>query len=152
LGKPVIVTTNGADDDHDHPGVEPADMTDGRLDYLPAGDAQQDGTVGYVNDDLNQPMVITVTIDLQGSYEISRIRYNMGDVQRAETWNADRMTTPFSSTPTNPGTPGRGAWTEHTGSATLSSVTIVLEKTRVSFETDWLFIGEIEVYGVPSGS
>jgi hypothetical protein len=31
-------------------------------------------------------------------------------------------------------------------------VTIVLEKTRVSYETDWLFIGEIEVYGIPSGS
>jgi hypothetical protein len=150
--RPVVVTTNGADDDRENPGVEPADITDGRLDYLPAEDAQDDGVVGYVNDDLNQRMVITVTIDLQGAYDISRIRYNMGDVQRAETWNADLMTTPFGSTPTNPGTPGHGAWTEHSGSATLSSVTIVLEKTRVSYETDWLFIGEIEVYGIPSGS
>jgi hypothetical protein len=150
--RPVVVTTNGVDDDRENPGIEPADITDGRLDYLAAGDALDDGVVGYVNDDLNQPMVITVTIDLQGTYDVSNIRYNMGDVQRADTWNADLMTTPFGTTPTNPGTPGHGAWTEHTGSATLSSVTIVLEKTRVSFETDWLFIGEIQVYGVPSGS
>jgi hypothetical protein len=152
LGKPVIVTTNGANEEYDNPGGGPADMTDGRLDYLPAGDAQDDGTVGYLNDDLNQPMVITVTIDLQGTYNVSAIRYNVGHAQRAETWNADVMRTPFGTTPTNPGTPGNGAWTEQTGSATLSSVTIVLEKTRVSYETDWLFIGEIEVYGTPSGS
>jgi hypothetical protein len=152
LGKPVIVTTNGAGDIRENPGVEPADITDGRLDYLAAGDAQDDGTVGYVNDDTNQLMVITITIDLQGTYDVSRIRYNMGHVQRADTWNADLMTTPLGSTPTNPGTPAHGAWTEQTGSATLSSVTIVLEKTRVSYETDWLFIGEIEVYGLPSRS
>lgn len=150
LGKPVIVTTNGADDDREKPGVEPADITDGRLDYLPAGDAQDDGTVGYVNDDYNQLMVITATIDLQGTYDISRIRYHIGHVLGAETWNADLMTTPLGTTPTNPGTPDTGAWTEHTGRATLSSVTIVLEKTRVSYATDWLFIGEIEVYGIPS--
>jgi hypothetical protein len=148
LGKPVIVTTNGADDDRENPGIEPADITDGRLDYLAAGDALEDGVVGYVNDDFNQPMVITVTIDLQGTYDVSRIRYNLGHVQRAESWNADLMTTPLATTRTNPGTPYHGVWTEHTGSATLSRVTIVLEKTRSSYETDWLFIGEIEVYGV----
>ena len=150
--RPVVVTTNGADDDRENPGVEPADITDGRLDYLAAGDALEDGVVGYVNDDLNQRMVITVTIDLEGTYDISRIRYNMGDVQRAESWHADVMTTPLGTTTTNPGTPQQGAWTEHTGSATLSRVTIVLEKTRISYETDWLFIGEIEVYGIPAAN
>ncbi|MEW5989260.1 MAG: hypothetical protein AB1791_21755 [Chloroflexota bacterium] len=151
LGKPVIVTTNAAADDRENPGVEPADITDGRLDYLPAGDAQDDGTVGYVNDNYNQRMVITITIDLLGTYDVSTIRYNMGDVRRAETWNADWMTTPFGTTSTNPGAPGRGAWTTYTGRATLSTVIIVLEKTRTSYETDWLFIGEIEVYGTPAG-
>ena len=148
LGKPVIVTTNGANDSRENPGIEPADITDGRLDYLAAGDALEDGVVGYVNDDFNQRMVITVTIDLQGTYDVSRIRYNMGDVQRAESWHADVMTTPLGTSPTNPGTPYHGVWTEHAGSATLSRVTVVLEKTRISYETDWLFIGEIEVYGV----
>jgi murein DD-endopeptidase MepM/ murein hydrolase activator NlpD len=62
------------------------------------------------------------------------------------------MTTPFGTSSTNPGAPHQGAWSEQTGNATLSSVDIVLEKTRVSFETDWLFIGEIEIYGEASGS
>lgn len=149
-GRPIVVSTNGADYDRENPGMEPADITDGRLDYLAAGDALEDGVVGYVNDDYNEPMVITVTIDLQGTYDISRIRYTTGNVQRAETWHADRMTTPFGTTPTNPGRPGTWVWSEHTGNATVSSITIVLEKTRVSYATDWLFIGEIEVYGVPA--
>jgi hypothetical protein len=148
-GRPVSVTTNGADDARENPGVNPADITDRRLNYLPAGDGLEDGVVGYVNDDYNEPLVITVTIDLGGVYDVMRIRYTMGDVQRAETWNADRMTTPFDVTSTNPGAPGRGVWTEHSGRATLSQVTIVLEKTRRSYAGDWLFIGEIEVYGVP---
>jgi len=152
LGKPVTVITNGANDNRESPGLYPSDITDGSLDYLPSSWAHEDGCVGYVNDDYYQLMVITVTIDLQGTYDISRIRYNMGHVERAETWNADLMTTPFGATSTNPGTPYTGAWTEQTGSATLSSVTIVLEKTRTSWPTDWLFIGEIEVYGTPAGA
>jgi murein DD-endopeptidase MepM/ murein hydrolase activator NlpD len=152
LGKPVIVMTNGANDNRESPGLYPSDITDGSLDYLPSSSAQEDGSVGYVNNDYSQLMVITVTIDLQGTYDISRIRYNMGHVERAETWNADSMTTPLGTTGTNPGTPYTGAWTEQTGSASLSSVTVVLEKTRISWPTDWLFIGEIEIYGTPAGA
>ena len=152
LGKPVAVTTNGANDNRESPGLYPSDITDGSLDYLPSWWAQEDGCVGYVNDDYHQLMVITVTIDLQGTYEVSRIRYNMGHVERAETWNADLMTTPLGTTGTNPGTPYTGTWTEQIGSATLSSVTIVLEKTRTSWPTDWLFVGEVEVYGTPAGA
>jgi len=148
LGKPVSVTTNGANENHDCAGLSPADISDGSLEYKPSSWCEEDGVVGYVNDNYNELMRITITIDLQGLYRVSRIRYNMGDVQRAETWNADTMITPFGTSGTNPGSPYRGAWTEHTGDTVLSSVTVVLEKTRVSWETDWLFVGEIEVYGV----
>ena len=47
-------------------------------------------------------------------------------------------------------TTGTGVWTEITGNITASEVTIRLEKTRTSTTTDWLFIGEIEIYGVPA--
>jgi len=148
FGKPVTVTTNGANESHDCAGLSPADITDGSLEYKPSSWCTEDGVVGYVNDNYNELMRITITIDLQGLYRVSRIRYNMGDVQRAGTWNADTMITPFGTSGTNPGSPYRGAWTEHTGDTVLSSVTVVLEKTRVSWETDWLFVGEVEVYGM----
>jgi len=147
LGKHVSVLTNGANDNRESPGLYPSDITDGSLDYLRSSLAQEDGTVGYVNNDYNQLMEITVTIDLQGTYSISQIRYNMGHVERAGTWNADTMSTPFGTIETSPGSPYQGAWTEQNGSATLSSVTIVLRKTRTSYPTDWLFIGEIEILG-----
>ncbi len=130
LGKPVAVVTNGANDNRESPGLYPSDITDGSLYYLPSSLAQEDGTVGYVNNDYNQLMAITVTIDLQGTYDITRIRYNMGHVERAETWNADLMTTPLGTIATNPGSPYQGAWTEQIGNVTVSSVTIVLKKTR----------------------
>lgn len=147
LGKHVTVVTNGANDTRESPGLYPSDITDGSLDYIHSSWAQEDGTVGYVNDDYDQLMIITVTIDLNGLYDVSRIRYNMGNVLFANTWNADSMTTPFGTTATNPGSSYSGAWTEHAGNATLSSVTITLKKTRTTYYTDWLFIGEIEVYG-----
>jgi hypothetical protein len=59
------------------------------------------------------------------------------------------MITPFGSSKTDPGSPYRGAWTEHEGSLTASSVTVVLKKRLISEVTDWLFIGEIEIIGVP---
>ncbi len=149
LGKHVTVVTNGANDTRESPGLYPSDITDGSLDYIHSSFAQEDGTIGYVNDDYGQLMVITVTIDLNGLYDVSRIRYNMGNVWYANTWNADSMTTPFGTTSTNPGGYYSGAWTEHTGNATLSNVTVTLKKTRTTYYTDWLFIGEIEVYGTP---
>lgn len=96
-----------------------------------------------------------VTIDLEGSYEITKLRYNMGNVEHAETWGADMIVTPFGETAVIPGisytseAAGDGAWTELTGNVVASEVIITLEKTRTSAVTDWLFIGEIEVYGVP---
>jgi hypothetical protein len=149
LGRPVAVSTNGANDGHDHEGQTPADITDGLLTYYPASGNREDGVVGYVNDNYNQLMEVKVVIDLGKLYRISRIRYNMGNVQRSGAWNADTLITPMGSTPTNPGSASQGAWTEHNGSLTASQVEIVLQKTRTSYETDWLFIGEIEVYGVP---
>lgn len=149
LGKPVSVATNGARDSLSCAGDSPSDITDGSLDYRPASDGVEDGCVGWANGDYNELMVITITIDLQGIYNISKIRYNPGNCQRAETWNADIMESPFGRTPTNPGSSYRGAWTEQTGNITTSEVTIKLEKTRRSYATDWLFVGEIEVLGTP---
>ncbi|RJS84068.1 hypothetical protein CW713_03185 [Methanophagales archaeon] len=119
------------------------------MDYQPVSSGIEDGCVAWVNDDYNELMVVTVTIDLQGTYNINKIRYNMGNCQRAETWNADIMESPFGRTPTNLGTPYSGAWTEQTGDITASNVTIKFEKTRTVWERDWLFIGEIEVWGTP---
>jgi len=131
-------------------------VTDGSLDYIRASLRQEDGCIGFVNHEYNELMTISITIDLGQSYHITKIRYNMGDVERAETWGADRMVTPFGAVTINRGVSyvssvtGRGAWTEVTGNEILSEVIIILEKTRTSYETDWLFIGEIEVIGVPS--
>jgi hypothetical protein len=152
LGKPVSISTNGADGEEYSvycSGYEPSDVTDGLCNYVGCDD---DGTVAYGNETYNELMVVEVTIDLQGVYDVSAIRYNMGDVQRANTWNADTMTTAFGSSSTNPGGSYVGSWTEHTGAITMSKVTIVLEKTRTSWATDWLTIGEIEVYGTPVDS
>jgi alpha-tubulin suppressor-like RCC1 family protein len=150
LDKPVTVSVNG-NDYYECAGMSPSDITDGDLSYTLVHLCLEDGVVGYRNEDSNELMEVTVTIDLQGTYDIYRIRYNMGNVLRANTWNADLMTTPFGTTATNPGTyTYGGAWTEQTGNATLSTVAITFQKTRTSWETDWLFIGEIEVYGSES--
>jgi hypothetical protein len=152
LGKPVIITTNGVFDSSDgHPGEFPSDVTDGSLACQPVSSGLEDGCVGWQNVDFSQELVVNVTINLQGTYRISKIRYNMGNVSRADTWNADRMITPFSDTATNPGTSDTdlGAWTEHTGDVAASTITVTLKKTKTSVVTDWLFIGEIEVYGAP---
>ena len=148
LHKPVSVTVTGniTAEGYEGYGKWPEDITDGRLD---ASYEEDDGTVGWVNSQYNSLMTIKVTIDLQGTYRINRILYNMGNVQRAETWNADTMSSLFGTISTNSGSPYRGTWTEHTGDATLYKVDIVFTKTRTSWATDWLFIGEIEVYGVP---
>jgi len=145
-GFSVTVITNGVEDNFPGSGEWPSDVTDDSLDYVPVGTGE-DGCVGWCNSDYNELLWVKVTIDLGGEYEVTRIRYNMGNVQRAETWNADSMASPFGTTTTQPGTPGVGAWTEQTGLDTLSSVAVTLYKTRTSWATDWLFIGEIEVQG-----
>jgi len=150
LSKPCTVITNGAEDYSDaHQGEWPRDITDGSLTYEPVSSGREDGCIAWDNRDIDQLLVVTVTIDLEGTYNITKIRYNPGNCERAETWNADIMESPFGRTPTNPGTSYRGTWTEQTGSITASKVTIKLEKTRRSYATNWLFIGEIEVLGTP---
>ena len=152
LGKPVTVTTNGAEEDN--PGctdVYPSDITDGDLDYTGTFCYEDDGCIAYQNQDYDELMVLEVTIDLQGVYAISKIRYNVGNVHRSPTWNADYMTTPLGRTTTNPGPSNyNGAWTEHQGMTIASEITITLEKTRTSWATDILSIGEIEIYGIPA--
>ena len=147
--KPVTISTNGADDGNIGQGEWPADITDGDLSYKPASLQQEDGVIGFVNNNYNQLMEVTVKIDLEGSFQISKIRYNQGNVENAETWNADLMESPFGTVPTQPGSNNLGAWTEQTGNVTASEVTITFKKTRISNATDWLFIGEIEIYGNP---
>lgn len=153
LGKPVEVTTNGTNEEN--PGCTnylPSDITDGSLYQAGTFCNIEGGCVAYQNEDYNEMMEISVKIYLLQNYLISKIRYNVGDVMRAPTYNADLMVTPLGTTPTNPGTASySGAWTDQTGSIVASEVEIKLQKTRISYVTDILSIGEIEIYGVPLG-
>jgi hypothetical protein len=63
---------------------------------------------------------------------------------RSTTWNADKMITPIGKIATKPGYEN---WTEIKGNIITSKLKITFEKTRLSWETDWLMIGEIQVYG-----
>lgn len=147
-GKPVYITTNGADDGSEA-GNEacnnPSEVTDGSLDE--AADCPYNGTVGWQNKDYRELMIVNVTIDLQRTCNIDKIRYNMGNVNRAEDWSADMMITPFGLTKIKRGLKDIGIWTEQTGALVASSVTITLQKTRTSEYTNWLYIGEIEIIG-----
>lgn len=149
-GRPVRVTTNGANDRCNYCEKSWADITDGRFDYEPNGGGQiKDGVVGWQNNDYNESMEVTVTFDLGQTFNVSKIRYATGNVQRAETWNADSMTSPFGRSGTNPGSNRMGVWTEHAGSLRTSKLAITFQKTRKKYEEDWLFIGEIEIIGTP---
>jgi hypothetical protein len=158
LNKPVVITLSNGWDSSNGTGVSPDDVTDGSLEYSRASQQREDGSVGYVNIDYSQTSNVVITIDLQGRYVITKIRYNMGNVERAETWGADKMVTSLGESTITPGTSytgsttGAGAWTEITGNRVASEVTIRLQKTRTSTTTDWLFIGEIEIYGIPAPS
>jgi len=158
LNKPVVITLSEGWDPYNGAGVSPDDVTDGSLEYSRASQQREDGCVGYVNNDYRQTSNVVITIDLEGTYEITKIRYNMGNVERAETWGADKMVTPLGERTITPGAPytssttGEGAWTAIAGNIMVSEVTIRLEKTRTSPITDWLFIGEIEIYGIPAPS
>lgn len=158
LNKPVTITLNGVQDNRSGIGIGafPEDVTDGSLDYIPTDMFQEDGCIGFVNSDYGELMQVTIVIDLQGTFEIYKIRYTMGNVEWASSWGADSIKTPFGLiTNINKGMAytgnrtGTAAWTEQTGHSVLSEITIVLSKTRTLVETDWLFIGEIEIYGIP---
>ena len=148
VNKLVTITTNGAEDENIGEDESPEDITDGDLTYLPASLQKEDGVIGFVNNDYNQLMEIKLKINLGTTYKISRIRYNQGNVQHGDSWNADLMETPFGSISTKSGSNYLGAWTEQSGNIILSEITVTLKKTRLSFASDWLFIGEIEVYGI----
>lgn len=148
LGKPVTVTVSGNDGTLAYEGESLTDITDGSLAYVTPSQRQEDGCVGWRNSRSGGTMTVTVTINLQASYQISCIRYNCGNTSNANTWSADTMTTPFGTTDINPGNPGVGAWTTHYGDTTASSITITLTKKNSGTNRDWLFIGEIEVYAV----
>lgn len=148
LGKFCSVITNGVEDYSDrHTGEWPRDITDGSLAYEPVSSGREDGCIAWKNMDRGQLLTVTVTIDLKGTYNITKIRYNPGDCQRANAWNADIMESPFGRIPTNPGSSYQGTWTEQTGSITASIVTVRFEKSPK--RGSWLFIGEIEIWGTP---
>lgn len=146
-GMEVSITTNGHDDRQEiSMGHGTAAVTDGSLEYIPGSSV---AVIGFANDDYNELMRITMTINFDGQYQIFRILYNQGDVMYGSYWNADTMETSFGITSTNPGENYRGAWSEQRGNIITNRIIISFTKTRISYETDWLFIGEIEIYGIP---
>jgi hypothetical protein len=153
LGKPVRISTNGAEDlgDAGPDCNNPAEVTDGNL-GVTNGPCSNDGVVGYHIHRTGQALEVTVTIDLQKTYRVTKIHYNQGNVQRAESWNADLMISPFGTAQTNPGSTFNGAWTEQSGSLTTSTVKITFQKTKATWNDDWLFIGEIQIIGVPASN
>ncbi len=147
LHKQVTVHVSGNQADPGD-GGDPQVITDGRLNYDGNNDRKSmNGVCGWVNHIDGNTITVQVQINLEGRYRISKINYNQGDVSRAATWNADTMMTLFGTIPTNPGGEFRGSWATQTGDKIISSLGITLKKTKQSWDTDWLFIGEIEVYG-----
>jgi hypothetical protein len=147
LNKSVTVRVFGNQSDPGD-GGDPQVITDGQLNYDERNEYKaSNGVIGWVNRTDDQTMKVKVRIDLKGTFRISKIQYNQGDVSRAATWNADYMISPFGKTQTSPGGEYRGAWTAQSGDIVRSSVDVEFVKIKSSWERDWLFIGEIEVYG-----
>lgn len=147
LHKDAQIVSNNTEEDGNNCN-DASEITDGLFNV--GGNCRSDGIVGFKNNDYGEVMTVTVTIDLERPYLIEKIRYNSGNVQHGEAWNADVMISPFGQTATNKGSFNRGAWTEQSGELTASDVTVTFKKTRRSETTDWIFIGEIEVIGVPA--
>jgi hypothetical protein len=145
-GKPVTVTTNGV---WEAGGFSAADITDDSLLCDNLSNTSADGTIGWQNNDYGELGVVNVTIGLGGIYSISSISYNQGNCMRANTWVADSITTPLGAFTPLPGTDTIGAWTTQTTTSPIIASTVVLQlnKTRTSWETDWMSIGEIQVWG-----
>lgn len=151
-GKPVTITVTGNDASLPYEGESSADVTDGSRSYIAPELRQEDGCIGWRNSEPGRTMTVTVRIDLLATCDVKTIRCGTGDTAHADTWAADTMTTSFGSTPVTAGAPSAGAWTTHYGSATgVTSVTVTLKKTNSGTNRDWMFIGEIEVYGTTSG-
>jgi serine/threonine-protein kinase len=146
-GKPVQVSVHGNQADPGD-GGDPQAITDGSLYYNEDnGMKARNGVIGWVNRTDGQTLKVTIHLNLQGKYRISQIRYNQGNVSRASSWNADYMITPFGKMSTDPGGEYRGTWSSQYGNKIVSAVDITLIKTKRSWDTDWLFVGEIEVLG-----
>ncbi len=122
------------------------EITDGSLYY---SGSEYDDVAGWRNDDMSQLMTVKVTIDLGGTYQINEIRYNPGNVQMAEYWICDTMETPWGEIDCVPGHGFQGLWTIQYGNSSLDSLELIFKKERVSTYTDWFFIGEVEIYGIP---
>lgn len=151
--KPCYVHTNGAErPGGGHQGEWPDDIVDGDLSYQPVSSGNPDGCIAWVNDDYNELLRVNVVIDLGQTATVTRIRYNMGNCQHADTWGPDWFISPLTASVTIPGTSYSGAWTTHNGSFSGNAVSLVLEKTRTSTARDWLFIGEVEAYGLSSAA
>ena len=145
-GKPVTITTNGA---WEAGGYSPSNVTDGLLSCVDLASSSEVGTVGWQNNDYNELGVVNVTIDLGNAYTISSIDYNMGDCMRASTWGADSITTPLGTFSPSPGAGSTGVWSSQAAvdQVVASTVTMQLSKTRTTWDTDWMSIGEIRIWG-----
>jgi hypothetical protein len=116
---------------------------DGDIRNITDGDVEK--KVGWANDQYDEEMIVQVTIDLSGTFQISKIRYIPGHVSRLA-WVPDTMETPFGKVAP---TVDAERWTEMTGNVVTSELTIIFTKTRTEWDNGWLFIGEIEAYGIP---
>ena len=147
FGKPVFLSTNGAL--APLPGRPAAHLntpaiTDGNLKLPPTDATRPAGIELLYNPTWGGTQAVTITIDLQGAYKISSIRYHPGQGMPAA--RPDTITTPLGSGPARP-TDSAG-WTTHSGQITADTIVITLHKTRRVVDTGMLAIGEIEVYGI----
>lgn len=116
---------------------------EGDIRNITDGDVEK--KVGWANEQYDEEMTVQVTIDLSGTFQIFRIRYIPGHVSRLA-WVPDTMETPFGRVAP---TVDAERWTEMTGNVVTSELTIIFTKTRTEWDNDWLYIGEIEAYGIP---
>ena len=152
LGAPVFFSTNGADT----PvlgglslGLNPPAVTDGRLEIPPPGPDKPGGVVLFFNPTVGRALAVTVTINLQGFYHLTSIRYNPGNGLAAGGL-PDTLDTPLGGGRPVPSQGTSGQWTTWTGDLTADTVTVTLHQQRTWNNTGLLAIGEIEVYGFPA--
>lgn len=144
LGKPVTATVVNGDENASSVGVSLSDITDGLLTFS-SNQGVEDGCVGWRNSVRGKTMTVTLVINLRAICDIRAIRINTGNVPTI-TYSPDSITTDFGTTKVNTGLPN--AWTTHYGSTQAKTVTVTLTKKNTASNTAWMFVGEIEVYGI----
>lgn len=149
FGKPVFLSTNGVA--APMPGFPTAAfdapaVTDGTLNPAPGEAGGPGGGLLFYNPLLGRTLAVTITIDLQGSYNVTSIRYNPGNGAAAAAL-PDTISTPLGSSTPPPADGPEGAWTTQTGHYKGETVTVVLHQTRGLAALGVLAVGEIEVYG-----